>query len=96
MKALALVALVMLGYAPRSYAADDAPLVEQATGLRCYDAEQRANIARALSSAEARAASLEKDAGKVPPVPLIVTALIALGAGFAAGFGVAKATAPKP
>jgi len=93
-RAFALVALVMLGYVPKAYAADDAPLVEQAAGLKCYDAEQRANIARALSSAEARAASLEKDAGKVAPLPLVIVGLLALGAGFAAGVGVAKATAP--
>lgn len=96
MKALALVMLLGLGYVPRAYAADDAPLVEQATGLKCYDAQQRANIAKALSSAEARAASLEKDAGKVPVVPLVVTAVLAIGAGFAIGFGVSKATQPKP
>jgi hypothetical protein len=96
MRAFALVALVMLGYVPRSYAADDAPLAEQATGLRCYDAEQRANIARALESERARVKSLEADAGKVPVLPIIVTAVLALGAGFAIGFGVAKATAPKP
>jgi len=93
-RAVALVALVMLGYVPRSYAADDAPLV--AEDPKCFDAQQRANIAAVITGKDARIASLEKDAGKVPPVPLIVTALIALGAGFAAGFGARTATAPKP
>jgi hypothetical protein len=92
-KAFALLAILALTYVPRSYAADDAPV---ATDLRCYSAEQRANIARALSSAEARAASLEKDAGKVAPLPIVITAVLAIGAGFALGFGVAKSTAPKP
>jgi len=96
MKALALVLLVSLGYVPRSYAADDAPLVEQATGLRCYDAQQRANIAAALEYERAKVKSLEADAGKVQPLPLIVTAVLAIGAGFAIGFGVSKATQPKP
>lgn len=55
MKAILLVVVVTLGYVPRAHAADDAPLVEEATGLKCYAPEQRANIAKALSSAEARA-----------------------------------------
>lgn len=95
MRAALLVALLSLGYIPRAYAADDAPVIEEATGLRCYTPEQRANIAKALSAAEARAASLEKDAGKVPVLPLVVTAVLAIGAGFALGFGVKAATA-KP
>jgi hypothetical protein len=92
-KAFALLAILALTYVPKAYAADDAPL---ATDLRCYSPEQRANLARALSSAEARAASLEKDAGKVAPLPLVVTAVLAIGAGFALGFGVSKATGPNP
>ena len=96
MRALALALLVSLGYVPRSYAADDAPLVEQATGLKCYDAQQRANIAAVIVGKDARIASLEADAGKVPVVPLVVTAVLAIGAGFAAGFAVSKATQPKP
>ena len=93
MKALALVLLVSLGYVPRSYAADDAPLATP--DLRCYDAAQRANIAAVIVGKDARIASLEADAGKVQPVPLIVTAVLAIGAGFAVGFAV-KATQPKP
>lgn len=96
MKALALVVLVALGYVPRAYAADDAPVLEAVTGLKCYTPEQRANIAAALEAERARVKSLEADAGKVPPVPLIITAVLALGAGFAIGFGVSKAVAPKP
>ena len=87
--------LVALLLGRLAVAADDAP-------LRCYTPNEVQNIAdgkaaadRLAASDAARIRSLEADAGKVPVVPLIVTALIALGAGFAAGFGAAKATAPK-
>jgi len=92
-KALALLVVLTLGYVPRAYAADDAPLIEEATGLRCYTPEQRANIAATLEGERARVKSLEADAGKIPVLPLVVTAVLAIGAGFAIGFGVSKATA---
>lgn len=95
MKALALVVLVSLGYVPKAYASDDAPLASELVP-RCYSAEERANIAKALVGKDARIKSLEADAGKVPVVPLVLTAALALGAGFAIGFGVSKATTPKP
>lgn len=91
MRAIAL--LVMLSLAPRAYGADDAPVLEPVE--RCYTPEQRANIARTIVGQDARIKSLEADAGKVQPVPLIVTAALAIAAGFGIGFGVALATAPK-
>lgn len=93
MKAVALLVLLSLGYVPRSYAADDAPLADPVE--RCYTPEQRANIAKVIVGQDARIKSLEADAGKVAVVPLVVTAVLAIGAGFALGFGVARATAPK-
>ena len=92
MRAIALVVLMSLAYVPRSYAADDAPLVDPVE--RCYTPEQRANIAKVIVGQDARIKSLEADAGKIQPVPLIVTAVLAIGAGFAIGFGVRAA--PKP
>lgn len=94
-KALALVALVSLAYVPRSYAAEDSPVASELTP-RCYSTEERANIARTIIGQDARIKSLEADVGKIQPIPLIVTAVLAIGAGVAIGFGVAKATAPKP
>ena len=93
MKALALIALVSLGYIPRAYAVDAPRTPDLAP--RCYSPEERANIAKVILGQDARIKSLEADAGKIPVVPLIVTAALAIGAGFAIGFGVSKATAPK-
>ena len=96
MRALALLVVLTLGYAPRAYAADDAPLVEQATGLKCYTPEQRANIARALESERAKVKSLEADAGKPNVLVLVLVGALGVVVGGAIGFGVAKATQPKP
>lgn len=97
MKALALVVLLGLSYVPRAYAADDAPLVEEATGLKCYTPEQRANIAATLEGQRAKIVSLEADAGKPNVVVLVLVGVLgglALGGGI--GYAVAKATQPKP
>ena len=85
MKAAALVVLLGLTYVPRSYAADDAPVASELTP-RCYSAEERANIAKALVSKDARIKSLEADAG-VPMglVVALVVAGVALGAGATVG-----------
>lgn len=96
MRAALLLVVLTLGYVPRAYAADDAPLIEEATGLRCYTPEQRANIAAALEGERARVKSLEADAGKPNVVVLVLVGALGLVAGGAIGFGVAKATAPKP
>lgn len=92
MKAALLLVLLSLGHIPRARA--DEP-VASALVPRCYSAEERVNIAKVITGQDARIKSLEADAGKVPVVPLIVTAAIALAAGFAAGFGVKSATQPK-
>lgn len=94
MKALALVVLMGLPHIPRAYAADDAPVASELTP-RCYSAEERANIAAALVGKDARIRSLEADAGRVPVLPLVLVGVLSIGAGFAIGFGVAKA-ATKP
>lgn len=94
MKALALV-LVALGYVPRAYAADDAPVASELTP-RCYSAEERANIAATIVGKDKRIKSLEDDAGKVPVLPLVLVGVLSIATGFAIGFGVSKATAPKP
>lgn len=92
MRPLVLVALLLSHLA---FAADDAP-------LRCYSpveiqriADSKAAADRLAASDAARIRSLEADAGKIPVVPLVVTAVLAIGAGFALGFGVKAATA-KP
>ena len=87
--------LVVLLLARLSFA-DDAP-------LKCFTPGEIENIANVKAADEKRKAhdaavikSLEADAGKVPVVPLVVTAALAIGAGFAIGFGVKAATQPRP
>lgn len=95
MKALALVALVLCAPA---YAQDDAPVVtpvEPSPSLSLTP-EERANIAKVILGQDARIKSLEKDAGKVPVLPLVLVGVLSLAAGFGIGFGVAAATQPKP
>ena len=87
MKALALASLLMLPSLAR--AADDAPVVLSPVE-RCYSAEERANIARAIVSRDARIKSLEADAGL--PVGVVVALVVAgVVLGGAAGAGVAYA-----
>ena len=82
MKALALASLLMLPSLAR--AADDAPLLP--VDVRCYTPEERANIARALVSKDARIKSLEADAGlSVPLAVVLIVSGIVLGAGATAG-----------
>lgn len=103
MKALAAVLVVALS-AP-SWAADDAPLVSPevpAVGgtlseeALCLTPEVQLALAKKLEADKAALASLKADAGKVQPLPIVITAILAIGAGFAIGFGVKAATAPKP
>ena len=96
MKAALLVVVLALGYVPRAYAADDAPLIEEATGLKCYTPEQRANIAAALESERARVKSLQDDAGKPPVLLLVLVGVLGVVVGGAATFAVVKATEPRP
>lgn len=92
MKAIALV--VLLSFVAQ--AADDAPLVTPAAVLdaKCYTADERANVAKAIVSRDARILELEANIGT--PLPVLVLA-IALGvvAGGAIGAGVGYALAPK-
>jgi hypothetical protein len=89
MKAAALVVLLGLAYAPRSYAADDAPLAVTVEP-KCYSETERANIAKALVSKDARIKSLEADAGL--PVGVVVALVVAgVVLGGAAGAGVVYA-----
>jgi hypothetical protein len=84
-KAAALMVLLSLAYVPRSFAADDAPLASELTP-RCYSAEERANIAKAIVSRDARIKSLEADAGvPVGVVVALVVAGVVLGAGATVG-----------
>jgi hypothetical protein len=85
MKAAALVVLMGLAYIPRAYAADDAPVASELTP-RCYSAEERANIAKALVAKDARIKSLEADAGlSVPLAVVLIVSGVVLGAGATAG-----------
>jgi hypothetical protein len=84
MKAAALVVLMGLAYVPRAYAADDAPLLPP--DVRCYSADERANIAKALVAKDARIKSLEADAGlSVPLAVVLIVSGVVLGAGATAG-----------
>lgn len=84
MKVLALVVLMGLAYVPRAYAADDAPLLP--VDVKCYTPEERANIAKAIVSKDARIKSLEADAGiPIGVVVALVVAGVVLGAGATAG-----------
>jgi TRAP-type uncharacterized transport system fused permease subunit len=84
MKAAALVVLLSLAYVPRSYAADDAPLL--LVDVKCYTPDERANIAKAIVSKDARIKSLEADAGvPVGVVVALVVAGVVLGAGATVG-----------
>ena len=86
MKALALASLLMLPSLAR--AADDAPLLP--VDVRCYTPEERANIAKALGSKDARIKVLEAEAGL--PVGVAVALIVAgVVLGGAAGAGVAYA-----
>jgi hypothetical protein len=83
-KALALVALLTLPSLAR--AADDAPLVVLSPVERCYTPDERANIAKAIVSRDARIKSLEADAGlPVGVVVALVVAGVVLGGGATAG-----------
>ena len=98
MRPLLLLALLTAHLAT---AADDAP-------LRCFTpleiqrvADGKAASDRLAANDAARIAALEETVTKqhegTVAVPLVVlTAVLAVGAGFALGFGAAKATAPKP
>jgi hypothetical protein len=89
-KALALASLLVLPSLAR--AADDAPLLPP--DVRCYSADERANIAKALVAKDARIKSLEADAG----VPVgIVVALVVAGVvlGGAAGVGATLAATKR-
>lgn len=89
-RAMMLIVLLALGYVPRAHAADDAPVN---TDLKCYTAQERANLAKELVRQDARIKSLEESQG----VPTHVVVLIAVGAalvGGAAGYGVFRATTP--
>ena len=88
MKTLALVALLTLPSLAR--AADDAPLAV-AVEPKCYDATERANIAKAIVSRDARIQSLEADAG-LPTgivVALVVAGVVLGGAATAGGLAAA-------
>lgn len=87
--------LVALLLGRLAVAADDAP-------LRCYTPVEIQRIADTKAASDALAAndaarirSLEADAGKVPVVPLVVTAVLGIAAGVAAGYGLAKLTEKK-
>lgn len=87
--------LVALLLGRLAVAADDAP-------LKCYTPVEIQRIADTKAASDALAAndaarirSLEADAGKVPVVPLVVTAVLGIAAGVAAGFAVAKLTEKK-
>lgn len=82
MKALALASLLVLPSLAR--AADDAPLLPP--DVRCYSADERANVARALVAKDARIKSLEADAGlSVPLAVVLIVSGVVLGAGATAG-----------
>jgi hypothetical protein len=87
-KAATLVVLLSLAYVPRGFAADDAPLLPPE--VKCYTSDERANIAKALVSKDAKIKSLEADAGLPTGV---VVALVVAGVvlGGAAGVGVTLA-----
>jgi hypothetical protein len=81
-KALALASLLVLPSLAR--AADDAPLLPP--DVRCYSADERANIAKALVAKDARIKSLEADAGlSVPLAVVLIVSGVVLGAGATAG-----------
>jgi hypothetical protein len=81
-KALALASLLVLPSLAR--AADDAPLLPP--DVRCYSADERANVARALVAKDARIKSLEADAGlSVPLAVVLIVSGVVLGAGATAG-----------
>lgn len=82
MKALALASLLVLPSLAR--AADDAPLLPP--DVRCYSADERANIAKTLVAKDARIKSLEADAGlSVPLAVVLIVSGVVLGAGATAG-----------
>lgn len=98
MKALAAVLMVALS-AP-SWAADDAPVIAEVPAVGgtlsedalCLEPSEQLALAKKLEADKARLAELEKSVGKMQPLPIILTAVLAVGAGIAIGFGVAKAT----
>jgi hypothetical protein len=90
MKAFALASLLVLPSLAR--AADDAPLLSP--DVRCYSAEERANIAKAIVSKDARIKSLEADAGL--PVGVVVALVVAgVVLGGTAGVGVTLAATKR-
>lgn len=94
MRVLALaLALLVSSY---GHAADDAPLASELTP-RCYSAEERANIARAITGLDAENTALKARVNaSVPVVLVVVVGVVAAGLGAAAGYGISRATAPKP
>lgn len=98
MKALAIVLVLCLSGVAR--AADDAPLASPevpavggtlSADSLCLSSEEQLKLAQRLESDKATITSLKADAGKVQPLPIILTAVIAIGLGAAIGFGVSKA-----
>lgn len=92
MRALALVLALSLSGAAR--AADDAPTATMLAPL-CLDSAEQVALAKRLEADKARIQSLEESAGKVQPLPIILTAVVALALGVAAGYGVSVATQPR-
>lgn len=90
MKALALVLALSLSGVAR--AADDAPTVATGAQALCLTPVEQTTLAQRLAADKARIASLEADAGKVQPLPIVITALVALAAGVGLGFGISAAT----
>lgn len=95
MKAVTLALLLAL--VSTSARADDTPRLVPADAV-CYSPEERANIAKALTGKDARIKSLEEAPQGVPVgyvVLGLVVAVLAVGAGTAAGYAAGKSAPPE-
>lgn len=96
MKALALAMSLCLS--AQVWAADDAPVVPTVPApFLITDEHEQVQIARYIVKLETENVELKAEVMKAPNT-LVVIGLVALGVivGGAAGFGIAKATTPKP
>jgi len=97
-KFIALIAALTFSTASFAQTADApvATVLAPVDAIKCYDAEQRANIVKAYEYQKARADSLEKEVpNKTVAIVLIVSAFV-LGAGLGIGVTAAVNATPAP
>lgn len=94
---LMLVAAPVLAHEDGGVLISDAPVIVKLDDNVCLSNELIIKTGQRISSCEAKVASYEEDLKKMTPLPpwaAIVITTLALGAGIAIGFGIARTVTP--